>query len=940
MHALNMDDCTLMLYDNVQDTLMVELNVNRSGDERNTLKKGTIFDLFQFPSKMRAVRERQVVVIRRDDPKSDKRELADMDEQGDIARMLVPLSAGPDVIGLLQVDLHDQMRTFTHREIRMAQALGAQAATKIENARLSTETAAQVEQGILINELSRAISSTMDIHSMIRIIREQIPMLTEANEVYLALLDSESGEITFPMAVSDGKDIEIPPRQMTMDEVSFVLRTRRPLSLGSDYPSIEEVRNNLGIVNGEGDITRYLGVPLIAGDQMLGVLAVRDNMSPRPFGLNDQRILTTVGTQLGAAIQNARLFQRINSFADELTVRVEERTVELQTERDRLESLYRITSEMGRTLDMERVLNRALTMVADSIKADDAVVLMLDPATDRLYSRAFLHPIGSTNGAAKNGTTNGTTAGTTKKKSKRAAASQPKSITLGGTGGLGELERVYHPAEMLGNWLLKQQDSVLVNDLRNESYWKQDSDGADVWRSALGVVLQTGEDVQGAIVFLGRKPRMFSEAELKLVVAASNQVATAINNADLYTLLREQTERLGNLLRTEREEAEKNSAILEGIADGVMLADANGNVVLFNGAAERILELPRDFALGQPLSRLAGVYGGGQTWVNMLNEWIKTPRSGDAAPRIAEPEELVVDRLDVGRRVISVHASPVYTGDQFLGTVSVFRDVTKDVEVDRMKSEFISNVSHELRTPMTSIKGYADLLLMGAAGVVTDQQRHFLTTIKNNAERLSNLVNDLLNISKLDSGSERLKLETFDVGEVIDQVVAGIQARADNERKHITVTTNIPVDLPLLTADRLKVSQILTNLVDNSFNYTYAGGKIEIEAQLDDDPSILLISVTDNGIGIPKEFQSRIWERFERYEEHALVMEVAGTGLGLSIVKDLVHMHGGKVWVESEVNEGSTFSVTLPVAGLDSAAAADTTAQPAPLDQDRRTVEG
>jgi signal transduction histidine kinase len=282
----------------------------------------------------------------------------------------------------------------------------------------------------------------------------------------------------------------------------------------------------------------------------------------------------------------------------------------------------------------------------------------------------------------------------------------------------------------------------------------------------------------------------------------------------------------------------------------------------------------------------------------------------------------------------------VYTGDQFLGTVSVFRDVTKDVEVDRMKSEFISNVSHELRTPMTSIKGYADLLLMGAAGVVTDQQRHFLTTIKNNAERLSNLVNDLLNISKLDSGSERLKLETFDVGEVIDQVVAGIQARADNERKHITVTTNIPVDLPLLTADRLKVSQILTNLVDNSFNYTYAGGKIEIEAQLDDDPSILLISVTDNGIGIPKEFQSRIWERFERYEEHALVMEVAGTGLGLSIVKDLVHMHGGKVWVESEVNEGSTFSVTLPVAGLDSAAAADTTAQPAPLDQDRRTVEG
>lgn len=895
MHALNMDDCTLLLYDNVQDTLTVKLNVNRSGDERNSLQKGMSYALKQHPAKMKAIRERQVVVTRRDDPNADAVELADMDEQGDIARMLVPLSSSGEMIGLLQVDLHDQMRTFTHREIRMAQALGAQAATKIENARLSTETASQVEQGIVINELSRTISSTMDIEAMTRIIHDQIPSMTEAHDVYLALYDAATQEITFPMAYIDGQDIHLPSRPLGNDEVSFVIRSRRPLSLGDDYPSISEMRSNLGIENREGDITRYLGVPLIAGDQVLGVMAVRDSVSPRPFGLNDHRILTTIGTQLGAAIQNAQLFQQVNSFADDLTVRVEERTQELETERDRLESLYEITAEMGRTLDSERVLNRALVMVATTIKAHDGVVLLMDNTTKTLYSRTLLHLTEDSLNISKTAT------------SEFAANA---TITHGGRGINGELERIYHPAEMLGDWLIANQDAVLIDDLHQKPYWDHRKDaGAVIWRSAVGVVLRTGAEIQGVIVFLGRKVNMFSEPQLKLVVAASNQVATAINNADLYSRLREQTDLLGTLLQTEREEAEKNSAILEGIADGVMLADANGHVVLFNGAAERILEIPRDFALDQPLSRLAGLYAGGQTWANTLSDWIKNPQ-----PSNSDRQELVIDRLDFGRRVISVHASPVYTGEQFLGTVSVFRDVTKDVEVDRMKSEFISNVSHELRTPMTSIKGYADLLLMGGAGAVTDQQRHFLGTIKGNAERLADLVNDLLNISKLDSGTERMTYESFDVTELLDQAVANAQARADNQRKQISVETHIEPNLPHLTADRLKVSQIVTNLIDNAFNYTNAGGKIDIEAKLQDDA--LLVSVRDNGIGIPKDFQSRIWNRFERYEEHALVMDVAGTGLGLSIVKDLIEMHHGKVWVNSEINEGSTFSFTLPINGL------------------------
>src|SRR5690606_24234129 len=158
--------------------------------------------------------------------------------------------------------------------------------------------------------------------------------------------------------------------------------------------------------------------------------------------------------------------------------------------------------------------------------------------------------------------------------------------------------------------------------------------------------------------------------------------------------------------------------------------------------------------IGQPFVRLARLFMGDNS-----------PNLLAAAEASATPTDLTVEHLVLGERIINVRVSPVRSAHQQLGTVSVFRDVTRDVEVDRMKSDFISNVSHELRTPMTSIKGYADLLLMGAGGPVAEQQKRFLDTIKANADRLTVLLNDLLRISRLDSGGERLRLEPVDVAD-------------------------------------------------------------------------------------------------------------------------------------------------------------------------------
>ncbi len=867
LHALDMDSCGVMLWDNVEGVLHVEVEVNRLGAANGDAPARTEYNLRHFPSRLRALEQREVVVIRANNPDADRTELALLNQSGDQLRVLIPLVVRDQAIGLAQVGTQTQHRSFGHRELRLAQALGAQAAIAIQNARLSTETAALVEEGFLMNSLSQAIASTLTIDEMIAVVRDQVPRLTSAEEMYLALYNPDDQTITFPVAVRrDGSEFVIPPRQMGSDEVSFVIRHRRSLPLGGGNWSSDDMRRNLGITNGEGAALSYLGVPVASGDQVLGVLAVRDSHNSRAFGINDERLLTTVGTQLGAAIQNARLFQKVSTFAEDLNRMVEARTLELQQERDRLDTLYRITSDLATTLDMDRVLSRALELVSGAVAAEDGVILLVNPMTDRLFPRAVLRGSPPENG-------DGST----------------------------------HPVEGLARWLIQHGGrSLVVEDLAQQTDWDASAAVAQGWQSAVAVLLENNDDIHGVMVLLSAQRAVFTDTQVKLVIAAANQVAAAIYNAELYHLIRDQAERLGMLVRAEREETEKSNAIVEGIADGVMLADAEGVIVLFNSAAERILGLQRDDVIGQTIFRLTGLFGGSASlWARAIQEWALDPERH-------KPGEFLAETLDLGKRVVNVHLSPVHIADRFLGTVSVFRDITKEVEVDRIKSEFVSNVSHELRTPMTSIKGFADLLLMGVAGQVSEGQRDFLLKIKANADRLSHLVDDLLNISKIDAG-ERLRLEPVNLSDVVENVMNGMRNRPDYDQKDLHVVVNVPTDLPPVEADAQKLTQILHNIVDNAFNYTYAGGTVAVTAALQSDDRHVLISVKDTGIGIPQEFRSRIWQRFERYDEHALVMEVAGTGLGLSIVKELVEMHHGEVWFESEQGKGTTFFISLPI---------------------------
>jgi PAS domain S-box-containing protein len=421
--------------------------------------------------------------------------------------------------------------------------------------------------------------------------------------------------------------------------------------------------------------------------------------------------------------------------------------------------------------------------------------------------------------------------------------------------------------------------------------------------------LLVAEDVIGVLMVFHRKPSFFSAELLNLVKAIAGQVAVAINNARLYELIRDQAERLGNMLRREQEDASRSQAILEAVADGVLVTGSNNRITFLNRSAEQILNLESGRVIGQTLDVFAGLFSkSASPWMQTIRHWSESPSSFQAGETFAE--QLALEN----GLIVLVHLAPVIFQNDFLGTVSIFRDITHEVEVDRLKSEFVATVSHELRTPMTSIRGYVDVLLMGAAGAMNENQTHFLKIVKNNTERLNILVNDLLDISRLESGRVTLSPQALDLREVAEDIIGDVLRRSQEENKSIALSLDAPKKLPAVMGDSERVRQILGNLMDNAYHYTPENGTITVHIHKPNGTQEVQVDVEDTGLGIALSEQTRVFDRFYR-GENPLVLATPGTGLGLSIVKELVEMHKGRIWVKSTgvPGEGSTFSFTLPV---------------------------
>ena len=346
--------------------------------------------------------------------------------------------------------------------------------------------------------------------------------------------------------------------------------------------------------------------------------------------------------------------------------------------------------------------------------------------------------------------------------------------------------------------------------------------------------------------------------------------------------------------RMEESIADKSrlEAVFLSMFDGAMVLDGRGAIVLMNQTLKELLQVDTGVAGKKPLEVIRNID------IQELAERVLTSRS--------RPESREITLLHPQEKVLLAHATPVLREEAIDGAVLVFHDITELRRLEKVRRDFVANVSHELRTPVSTIRGYAETLLEGA---LEDKAhaREFLRIIYDDAGRLTKLINDLLDLSRAESGKTKLALEECALEAVIDRVLAGMNKEAG--KNSIALKKDIPPRLPRIRIDEAAIAQVLFNLVENAVKYNKAGGSVTVGAR--ETPRSIEVSVSDTGIGIPQEDIPRIFERVYRVDK-ARSRDLGGTGLGLSIVKHIIQAHGGDITVESKPGAGSTFRFTLP----------------------------
>jgi two-component system phosphate regulon sensor histidine kinase PhoR len=424
---------------------------------------------------------------------------------------------------------------------------------------------------------------------------------------------------------------------------------------------------------------------------------------------------------------------------------------------------------------------------------------------------------------------------------------------------------------------------VAVGDVEAEGSRVIDPALAAGYRAFLAVPLVGSEEgQQGVLSVYARRPRSWQPEEVEALAALAGNASAALASAELYQRV--------------ALEKERSVAILANIADGIVAVDREGQVVLWNEAAERITGIRAGDAIGrstlQVLQRT--LESGDETGPGAIGDRLLSIRRGDDEVWLSLTEAIMRDPAGA-----------------VSGRIFAFRDISAERVVEQMKSDFVTAVSHELRTPLTSIYGFAETLLRQDVLFGEEERRTFLGYIASESERLTTIVDQLLNVARLDTGDLQVNLAPTDVRAVAAEVVqVAEQAPGGNGHDFVLDLPDEPLDAE---ADGDKLRQILANLVDNAVKFSPNGGKVTVAARRAGD-EVVEVRVVDEGIGIPEEEQRRIFTKFYRGDSMTQDSSATGTGLGLFIAHGLVAAMGGRMWVDSREGAGSSFAFELPLA--------------------------
>jgi two-component system, OmpR family, phosphate regulon sensor histidine kinase PhoR len=389
--------------------------------------------------------------------------------------------------------------------------------------------------------------------------------------------------------------------------------------------------------------------------------------------------------------------------------------------------------------------------------------------------------------------------------------------------------------------------------------------------------------------------------------------------ADLARALNETAARLAESIRTLTDERNRSSAILRSMAEGVAVIDARERVVFCNQAFAQILSVDAAASEDRPLLEVVrqadlvalarrALQSGEHVQGDLVLGTVSPQNFGVTAAPITALDSQANGRASSSTAQSTGNGAPRPPVPVQQGAVIVLHDISELRRLERVRQDFVANVSHEFKTPLTAIQGFAETLLTGA---LEDEKnnRRFLEIIRDHAVRLGRLTDDLLKLARIEAGKLELEFHRVDIADIIESCATTTLMRAS--RRNLSLDVSFPPALPAVRGDSSLLREVLQNLLDNAVQYTQPGGKITLSANAGDSEAI--VTVADTGIGIPQAEKERIFERFYRVDA-ARSREVGGTGLGLSIAKHIVEAHGGRIWVDSSVGQGSQFHFSIPLA--------------------------
>lgn len=811
------------------------------------------------------------------------------------AVLSMPLKLRGQTIGILGVQEGDGAREWSPEEVAIVEAVSDQVAMALDSARLFGDARTRAEEMVVLNELAQSLAASLTVEEVLEETFRGASQLLDTTNFYVGLYDPRKKEISFPINITESvEDEQITVIPANRGYAGYIVQNRASLLITED--TVEKTREKtaeMGIERVGQPALSYLGAPLLVGDRVLGVVAVQDYATPHVYDERDRGLLTAIASQTAIALQSANLFAEVRRRATQLAAAAE------------------VARDATAILDVDQLLDETAHLISEQFGYYHAGVFLLDEAgADAGSEYAVLRAASSEGG--------------------RRMLERGHKLRVGKVGIVGHAAATGEPRVAL--------------DVGLDATHFAHGDLPDT-RSEMGLPLKVRGKVIGVLDVQSKQAAAFSEDDVSALQTMADQLATAIVNARLFQEVRVDAQR--RALISEMLQAAATSLDMDellhragetisgylNVPSAVFAWDMEEQSlrpVAFHTADAADILLPEDFdrvtrkmnaVLFDTLKeRRTSILDATDEVSGPLTRMIAQAKVQSViyVPLASRAQELGVLGLGAmeGQPLVSVEFAELLAANLSVAmeNARLYQEAVHTAErlaeVDRLKSQFLANMSHELRTPLNSIIGFSRVILKEIDGPITEMQRTDLQAVYDSGQHLLGLINDILEVSKIEAGKMEMTFEIVNMQDVIRGVMATAIALV-KDKPGIQLQQSVPKDLPMIMGDTRRIRQAILNLVSNAAKFTEEGF-IRVEAKATD--SEVIIAVVDSGIGISPDKLETIFEPFTQADA-STTREFGGTGLGLSITSSFVEVHGGRMWVESELGKGSTFYMALLISG-------------------------